>query len=494
MQSFHSLPTFFLVFHFVHSYLHAFQNSYVSKQSERIKQSIRSPATSKVGVNLVASSNNYSNDDDTVNVDEDEINFDEITDEQILLACRSYLQKRNELEWTQAKRRKQGSQLMESRRQGEDGGGVGYFWENMTELKYLHSTNCKYLEDMGDDNSDSEENTEPKKSDVIKDVEDSYDDPSDPMNIPTIRNYELSSRSRSEDAFATYSKYPSEEHENRSRAAKEMWASPGFRKRWYAKRWGDESPYRAVETLQQKQKSRDMQKIQNFPSDLLLSEVFSTMSEKELKEAVAMYICENKKRSLSLKKKNRGGLRKWVKEEIEGGEIKFQESISEDSLREHQKIRSERAKKAYQTRLENIKLKEKKKRKGNKEKKNKSYAKSLSSLILSSVENPPQNQSNKVKIQQKEAMIQIEKCVDNGEFPSSVDVHFVLSATRLAGRRPLLLRILKDCFGLYGKCIPGDPSLGANSKMLFASKCNLDVLGSFIVEKLEEKELSRANL
>jgi len=192
-------------------------------------------------------------------------------------------------------------------------------------------------------------------------------------------------------------------------------------------------------------------------------------------------------------------LTNWVQERIKGGDEVFQQSITEEALKEQQKIRSERAKKAYQTRLENKRLKEeeiKKSKKTKPKKQNKkSYAEALSNLISSSVENQsPQNSKNMIKIKRKESMIQIEKCLDNGELPSSLDVQTIISPIRLAGRRPLLLRILKDCFGLYGKCIPGDPSLGAESKMLFASTCNLDVLGTFVLDKLEEKEIPGSTL
>ena len=511
------------------------KNNHVHRDRNQIKLNncerlIRLMKSSRNDYNTESTDHSLSDDEDC------EIHLDQVSDEEILLACRSYLQKRNKLEWTNAKRRKQSAQMLEIRRhqhQGElngfgAGGDVGYFWENTNELKYYNNAKQVNREYLFRDDSDEAITSE-------LDVEDDKDESDEDENLNNFLSPELG------DGFNTLPsnfEYPSQEHINRSIAAKKKWADPEFKKKWYAKRWGKQSPHNKTATdastiskpsseqeiEQLKQQQSYLKKVKIIPKSLLNSPLLSNMTEEQVQHAVTTYIRGNQKRSKSLKKRNQIQMKAsspysalpnsnsnrffHVHEKIEKANMLFEQSITEDSLREKQKIRSEHARKAYQTRIANESDRKERQRKRNQKNKSSmhkiaqadkstsvskkgSYAQSLSSIISSA--STRDNKINVKKLQQKEAMIQIEKCLDNGELPSSVDLHFILSANRLTGRRPLLLRILNESFGLFGKCIPGDPSLGSESQMLFASKCNVDVLGSFLLEKLEENELADTN-
>jgi len=502
---------------------------------------------------------NSINDNEPVLEEEGEelIDITQVSDEEILLACRAYLQKRNRLEWTQATKRKRHAQLVDIRRKGEDGVGVGYFWENPDELLYLQSvssanrraqlegggnnvgnlTNINMLENEEDIYAESNEELE--NTEEYESTNDIKMDKSDTMPFYMNRyksDVDQTKTSSSGDSFTSYHHNPSEEHLKRSLASRKRWSDPQFRQKWYAKRWGkkgkniynqETSPSNSIippspSYSSPKHQKQLRKKLNSLPPTFWSSPLFSTLTEDELQKAVSTYILSNEKRSHTRKQKQKGGLRKWVQQEIEGGDVQFQNQNTEEALKERQRIRSERARRAYQTRLKNEELRQKieeqsktkvqdstnkiskKETSSTTKTKKSSYAKSLTTLLSTnsypnSKTTSKQNdltakgQAQKLKLQQKETMIQIEKCLDNKEFPSSLDVSYILSAARLKGRKPLLLRILKERFGLYGKCIPGDTSLGKESKMLFATKCNVDVLGSFLIEKLEERELGSLN-
>jgi len=66
----------------------------------------------------------------------------------------------------------------------------------------------------------------------------------------------------------------------------------------------------------------------------------------------------------------------------------------------------------------------------------------------------------------------------------------MLRPARLSKRKNALLQILRDGFGLRGKCIPVKDEEGANQKHQFASHASIEVLGQFILCKLEEDATS----
>jgi len=89
-----------------------------------------------------------------------------VTDEETLLACRAYLQRKNRLGWTQYERRKKlarrslalaspsterstGSNFNTSLT--DTNSGVGYFWEDPNELKYLKKSRNLTLFDENDE-------------------------------------------------------------------------------------------------------------------------------------------------------------------------------------------------------------------------------------------------------------------------------------------------------------------------------------------------------
>jgi hypothetical protein len=121
-----------------------------------------------------------------------------------------------------------------------------------------------------------------------------------------------------------------------------------------------------------------------------------------------------------------------------------------------------------------------------------------------------------------EALLQVERDLDEGFLPNLKHVQALLEPSRLAGRKQVLLRILSECFGLRGKCIPAttttttttttpsydgtaltltssssnglptedDAVTGSadrdDTPFLFATKVPVQRLGEFIVGKLRE--------
>jgi hypothetical protein len=82
-----------------------------------------------------------------------------------------------------------------------------------------------------------------------------------------------------------------------------------------------------------------------------------------------------------------------------------------------------------------------------------------------------------------QAILRINNALDSNKIPSIVDVETILGPGRLGRRKAILLRILSDCFGLRGKCIPG---LRKGSVVLyFATTCTIKDLGSFVLSKLK---------
>jgi hypothetical protein len=90
--------------------------------------------------------------------------------------------------------------------------------------------------------------------------------------------------------------------------------------------------------------------------------------------------------------------------------------------------------------------------------------------------------------------------LDDGRMPHISDVEKILTYPRLSGRKDMLRRILKECFGLYGKCVPADHkdfhgSLSVDamelknsvlSPCIFVTNCSIEHLGSFVKFRLNE--------
>jgi hypothetical protein len=88
-----------------------------------------------------------------------------------------------------------------------------------------------------------------------------------------------------------------------------------------------------------------------------------------------------------------------------------------------------------------------------------------------------------------QAILHIDMALDHKVMPKSKYVEMILKPGRLGRRREALRRILSECFDLRGKCVP-DPkaSVGEEDSLLFATKCGIDELGAFVLDKLKDQE------
>lgn len=159
-------------------------------------------------------------------------------------------------------------------------------------------------------------------------------------------------------------------------------------------------------------------------------------------------------------------------------------------LLEAKRKRSERARKAYQTRL-------------NKEKLEESVKPSVDSVGL-------RNQSRVmlsfkargVSVSIREAVDRINASIIWGNYPDADDIKTILRPQRLSGRKDLLLEVLNKSLGLRGRCVPAMDGSSKenlqrfyssateedieNSEKKFATLSSLQELGMFILYKIEK--------
>ena len=424
-----------------------------------------------------------------------------ISDAEALIACRNYLQKRKRWgRWTKAESRKEKRKRFQGDLQaGSDrSGGLGFFWEDPSALKYLHkpsvslnsststgSRNSKKIpwDGLGDiyssgDTSSVVDHIDPV--DLLDDEEDEEGGVEDEIwesvklqgsmerrdILPLFENDKLLGDAAEE--FSSFFDGPSEEHLKRSDAAKRTWSDPEWRKMWYKKRWGNKERMNAAFKRQRNAENR----LQQMDSDTLLeNEALATMTEDEIAEAIDEHV------RLSRKQKNSSQLEKPKQPKEEPSLLDLYVSGNDDVLKQKQRDRSQRARQAYKSRIV-----QKKQPAGTsiKEQKEELLSDFTKARRFDMDDQSPQA-----------ALLRIEACLEQKIMPSQEDIKLVLQPTRLSGRKPVLLRILSECFGLRGKCIPTGRDAEEDT-LEFATKASISNLGNFILQKvmLEQEKSS----
>jgi len=185
-----------------------------------------------------------------------ESELDSISDAEALLACYNYLQKRKRWgPWSKAEARKVKRQrFLGNLKAGSDrsGGAAGFFWEDPSELKYLHklrikdsaSTTSSDADMIDPDNAfssidelDPEDDFEEKDEDEIWESVKLQGSLSRRDIIPLNEDEKLLWDSAEE--FSSFFDGASDEHVRRSNAVKRTWSDPKWRAEWYQKRWGN---------------------------------------------------------------------------------------------------------------------------------------------------------------------------------------------------------------------------------------------------------------
>ena len=436
-----------------------------------------------------------------------------VTDEEALLACRAYLQRKNRLGWTQSKRRKALAQnalaLSSSSVQvGSRNLNTGYFWEDPSELVYLKKGRPRRIVEgeRGRNKNDGDKGIidgdgEMMEMKIFKDNDydhhdiqmeqdgDNAGEMGDSIQLRTITEDEYYSNKDGiggdGDIFTSYPAFPPATHVLQSQAKKELFNNPEWKAKWYKKRWGDDKEM--MKRRKRNKKQRKIKKlIQNIPSILLRSPELASLSDEEIEDAVNTYVNANKKRRESHLRRSREMKRTLVENSLSNRKRKDnndnndvndeelhthtsdtleKEQVltflpSEQKLKEIQDRRSKRAKKAYETRIRNKKAKEimddENKYINGDGRKRKGRVLSLKSKKDNKGDKSYVLRQVKVegKLSPRQAMERIEEMMRENKLPLVDDINTILEPKRLSGRKELLRNVLSHSFDLKGKCIP----------------------------------------
>ncbi|CAJ1918083.1 unnamed protein product [Cylindrotheca closterium] len=368
---------------------------------------------------------------------------DGISDAEALLACWSYLKRRKRIgNWTNAERRKAIKESI------KESGRPSFFWgEDDSEL--LMDGDVEYEDDEGEeeyyDRNIDGENTD--YMDGEKEVIENEDD-------------------FSTEWFGEFTSFPTEPTVTRARrsySAKQVWKDPEFRKRWQESRWGnklskDDKHKRLVES-----------RVKKLPREFWGSDELASMTKEDINMAIESYVNGRKKRSANVKKalQERKKALEFPSPDSEDDRVARNSLFAADheTLKEQQRLRSQKAKARYQTRLDNEQRK-----KGALEPKKPASKRTY----LPSGSTP------------QDAVMRIESKLDAHEYPAVSDLKIIMVPQKLGKRRGLLKRILLDFFNLRGKCIPIDLTDESSDKE-FITKAPIQQLGEFAIELLEKR-------
>ena len=500
----------------------------MSTEDEEFENSVGMGMGMGTGTGIGIGNDNEINNDNDSDID---IPMQSISDEEALLACRAFLQKKNRLPsefgWKQHQERKRKLEKSLALSSTADE-GAGYFWEDPTQLKYLFTGRPRLS--FGDDTDDlnlllddsdimgrqSYDGINMNMNDVDEDDEDE-----DIKNALIIEDDE-------EDGvyFTGFPAFPPESFAKRSKNKKALFQDKQWKAKWYEARWGNFAEERAA-----LRKTKRIEKyIQQIPSEILRSAELAVLTDDDIEDAIRTYIVANKRRSKSHKKRiemKRSKLgKRWnpkstseddddsTNDKEKGSEdedededdvtttttattfVKSQptldsfmayvdsgQSSPRNELKERQRKRSKQASKSYETRRQNA---------------------SNTHYHASKDEGKPRRRTT---MRMSGALTRITSALNNAptSFPRSGDIDILLEPKRLAGRKELLRDVLFECFGLRGKCVPelkvesGYEDLEAfydchsldsinalDTK--FVSKCTIYEIGCFIMFKLRTIE------
>lgn len=472
-------------------------------------------ASSKSNQEQNTSNNNHQSEDFTVQ---------NITDEEALLACRAYLQRKNKLGkngWTKHHKRKllleNSLALGNNRPLGDvDGGrrvdeGIGYFWEDPAELKYLRTGRPRlYFDDSTTEfvrDFMLEQAEDENDSDWLhNNNQDEEDEDEDVKNALIINDEEENG------IFTGFPTMPTREFSIRSNGKKILFQDEEWKRKWYEARWGDLEKER-----KEWRKNKKIEKfIQQIPSDVLDSDELAALSDAEIEDAIRTYIVANKRRSRAHKKRTevkrnmtlRNSMEKDVGDGRDGDAVDGEEptamkasrkietttldsfmmqlngsSEANEALAEERQRRSDRAAAAYLTRLENI------------DAKTKPTSRSEKAATKTKAQSFMAERTETISKKVGAALARIRRSLDKDTRPKSSDIETILQPKRLAGRKNLLQDILLKCFGMRGKCVPSKTfyssvdSLDVNhTDKKFVTSCSVHELGDFVAYTLRQDE------
>ena len=366
------------------------------------------------------------------------IDLSEISDAETLLACRAYLQRKNKLGWKEFERRKYLQQQSSAIFSSYARDSVGYFWEDPSELLFVRN-----YDDDGD---------QPSYGDAYQEGPNDLQQPHVDQVVFEETGVGDESVFRGGGVFTTYSTGPSDERIRRSKAKTAQWQDPEFRRRWYAKRWASKT----ILTEVVKQERRQDKKLLAMPAKILESDELAAMTEEEVQKAIVTYVTSNRRRGKSMKFRSKQYVETKTGERLTR-DVLF--SPDKCAMEEKQRLRSARAKAAYQKRIEN-----------------------QGSLPLS----PKRSRIHLPRgMSPREAILRVSADLELQRLPTLEDVTIILKPTKLGRRKDLLRRILNEHFDLRGRCVPVDLD-NPDGGFLFVTQAPLAQLGNFVLRKMNE--------
>ena len=388
---------------------------------------------------------------------------------QVLLACRSYLRRKHKLDWEGKKLRQEAaaSPLFNE----------GYFWFDPNDLLYLRKNPDPF-------NLIDNETVAGGGFNYTYDGDESLESSPNPILI------EENKVAMSTNPFSTNPLYPSEEHQRRSASRAQLWSNETWKELWYEKRWKG----RKV-TEEERIQKRAKRRVNNMPASILESPDVLSLSEEEVATAVISYIRAIQRMSDAKKELNKKKLaereefvqwKKGLKKEAEEMALLIKTTNatrqdfypqksnnrhltfepSHDYMKSISTKLSEKSKRAYQKRVD---------------KKKASDAASAKGKTKFRQNLPSDDTGSDKSIR---AILRINSALDNGQLPSVGDVEIILKPGRLGRRKAILLRILSECFGLRGKCVPKRQK--GEVVFMFATTCKVKELGKFVLSKLRD--------
>lgn len=426
--------------------------------------------------------------------DADEVDSSNLDETQLLLACRAYLSKKNKLKWQGKKVRREAARSNE-----------GHFWSDPDELVYLRDRPDPY-------------NLLDNSTDVDEAFNSAYSIDGLPLDGETVE-YSMN-------PFSTNPLYPSDEHIKRSRSRAHLWSNETWKRAWYEHRWEGKKV-----TEVQRTRKNAKRRIDSMPLPIIDAPEFSSMSEEEILNATIMYVRAREKMAESKRQLHRE--RMAQREEFrqrraalrrEGEEMarimKTTNSSRSDIIESSvavpfpkffggapslAELRRQGEQMAFLMKTTNssrqdidrlsfepssdvmIDLKEKRSVKARLAYRTRIAKKSKKSTTLNTKEDKTRFRQSYSSVQiasdsSIQAIIRINDALDCGEVPSKSDVRAIMKPKRFGRRKEILLRILHDCLGLQGKCIP--KQVNGNNELEFPTKCSIKDLGDFIVSRL----------
>ncbi|CAB9506003.1 expressed unknown protein [Seminavis robusta] len=430
----------------------------------------------------------------------------QLSDEELLLACRAYLQKKNRLgQWKEAKERKMKREQQQKLAMGSQSGG--FFWDDPSELKYYQQSTTHGDDSLasadattdfweldaggvsrsgnnnGSDNDNGERATQEQQQQLPF---------SNHMATSLLEQVSFDFKGQSENdhldewarEFSTFAAEPSETRVRRCQGAKKRWEDPEWKANWYEKRWGSKKK-KATKQSAGSTLSTSQKKSPAFTMEFMNSPEFNSLTEEEISQATTMYVQANAKRAKSFKQTRRQQKEFLEQQNLallldddDNNQQQDAPPIPRDALlsnqnammRERHKVRSETAKKAYQTRLQN------------------SLNHNSSMTMTADEERVSQQQTVRpTGDEPKNALKRIEIDLDLERMPLLDDLILISSKGNLGGRKQLMRRLLAERLGLRGKCVPA-PTKSDPDNMIFVTNCTVKQLVDFVIAKVKEQQ------